>query len=547
MSEAEDVRLLDSLLNLELPIARTHESAAATALGALARARRLTIEDYTSRLEDEAQDWALGGTVTPVLREAIGVALRARDGSGNAAASAAWYFGLYDKLRQGGKDWASLHHASAVRLISKTNLTSMLLTTQNYSCSQVARVFGATESSLRVSYQAIAAVARSIESVPELSSSEVVDALHAADRSRSETLFPDASLGESCEIVARRFEAWGQTSTIRHTLAALVGLGRRGVEPFQPYLQILHWCSLPVEFFDHPASYLYEFSPRGKIALSLFSKYPAATGNPVLNNAKATVRLDRTWAQNRGGEDAASLVSLLEALENLPWAARRQAARVIRAWLLRVIDLLDQAFRPVPDGLSLEQIRKISSALAETPSRTRGVLEQRFTDVLAVLALSGPGWRPIGLGDGVNASNLSKKKLGDVEFMHVENRESIALETHGGHLTGAYVIEHHRSLARVLRVRLDESWLLIDEAANWTVKVLFVAHSRDRDLPGEAEIHGVHVRFEYLNYHEFLESAYSRTLPWDEIKTFHTYMVDALNVSTVRQSARDVVLSILEA
>lgn len=95
---------------------------------------------------------------------------------------------------------------------------------------------------------------------------------------------------------------------------------------------------------------------------------------------------------------------------------------------------------PLPTDLTAEDIeRVVFFDIADNETYTQGVLEQRIVDGLALLAFSGEGWRPKGIGDSVNASNLSRRKLGDVEFTNVDGRTAIALEAHGGQLSINYV------------------------------------------------------------------------------------------------------------
>lgn len=93
---------------------------------------------------------------------------------------------------------------------------------------------------------------------------------------------------------------------------------------------------------------------------------------------------------------------------------------------------------------------------------------------------SGPidDWVPRGIGDSVFATNLSKKKFGDAELKHKVRDEIIAVEAHGGRLTGRYVEDHLFTMRAVLEARRAE---LEDRVpvARWSVEVVFVAHQID--------------------------------------------------------------------
>jgi hypothetical protein len=239
------------------------------------------------------------------------------------------------------------------------------------------------------------------------------------------------------------------------------------------------------------------------------------------------------------------LVALLESLESLPHVTRRQLARLFRAWLYRVIELETSTAIPLPDSLTAGEVERVVSFVTANESNTQGVLEQRIVDGLAVLAFGGDGWRPRGIGDSVNASNLSRRKLGDVEFANVDDRTAIALEAHGGHLSLTYVRDHQRSLARIVDHRLSESWSALDDPSAWKIRVIFVAHSRDvSGLPTKEFIHKVEIHYEYWDYQRLVQEAASRTTRIGDDASFRSNSVAPLNSRTTRQSVRDKFLSI---
>lgn len=313
-----------------------------------------------------------------------------------------------------------------------------------------------------------------------------------------------------------------------------------------PYLQILHWCCMPIEFFDHPTSYLYEFHPRGEIAQTLFLNYQRqlsiATANPILNNAKAVQTLNTAWARNRGGDAAQALVSIVGLLESLPFGVRRQVGQILRAWLHRIIELNSSQIEPFSGPVSSASINRVVDAVCKRGSKTQGVLEQRVVDCLSFLAFGRQGWRAKGIGDSINASNFSKHKLGDVEFANIAPRKAIAVEAHGGYLSAVYVEGHRRSLSRIIEMRLAESWSAIDEPANWSIKVFFVAHSFERreKLPRCETICDVRVHYKYWTYGTLKRLAYRRPLqPLDISEVFYEHLIQALNQPTVRQEVRE--------
>lgn len=530
--------IADLYSELQLPLDPTHETAAIEAIRSLCDVSSGSEEDLAILLEQGLAEWSNGAPLAALIQKAIAVALEVGAGEFGAI-DGRQYLTLYDRLRTGTKDAVGLTHIVARRLLSRTSLIAHLLSAEHFSCSQVARLLHATESRLAVPYNAVQAIATILELKPVLDHQDAGADLWHADQLRALEYFPDSDALESCEVAGQEIARWAPEDDST-TLLSRLSKAHSEDEPTWPYLQILHWCTTALEFYDHPASHLYEFMPRGKAGEAVFSHYPAVTGNPVLNNAKAVASLDTTWARNRGSDDAHALVGLLTMLEALPFAARRQVARVLRAWLVRIIELRTVKVVPLDATLNHTDFLVAANYIENHETFTQGVIEQRIVDALAMLAFNHPGWRPKGVGDGINASNLSRHKLGDVEFANVDQRTAIALEAHGGHLSRTYVRDHQRSLGRILNQRLTESWADLDAPEKWTVRVIFVAHSRDTDgLPEEEVIHGVSVQYEYLGYGELTELAVKDRTPGELTDSFRTYVIDALNQNTVRQDARD--------
>ncbi len=523
----------------QLPLPSDAEDLALDAVTNLATGRAMSIDDFAIVLDHQTDTWRTTDTVGPDLRAAMTAAL-ATTPTSNASIDARAYFAMYERLRRGTSDVAGLSQSVSRRLLSRTTLIAHLLGEERFSCSQVARLLAATEASLDVPYGAVQVIARELGMLPTLDRDAAGQILWGADQALSLALFPDSSLAETCEIAAAEVEVWLPEVDVATLLNRLAKSDRPDGEPTWPYLQILHWCLTPVEFYDHPASFLYEFAPRGQVGLALFGRYPTVTGNPVLNNAKAVETLNSTWARNRGGDDAHALVAILGTIESLPYVPRRQVARVLRAWLTRVIELRTVTPVLLNPEMTPVIVERLIDYIITTETNTQGVIEQRAVDCLATLVFDKPGWRSRGLGDGVNASNLSRHKLGDVEFTKVDDRIAIALEAHGGHLSATYVADHQRSLARVVNQRLSESWSLLDDPENWTIRVIFVAHSRDASgLPTTETLHGVHVEYEYMDYEDLVSLMSINSTTDDQVAAFELYVVDALNKSNVRESARE--------
>lgn len=143
------------------------------------------------------------------------------------------------------------------------------------------------------------------------------------------------------------------------------------------------------------------------------------------------------------------------------------------------------------------------------------------------------------LGDSVNASNLSKRKLGDVEFANVALREAIALEAHGGTVTQSYVEGHRKSLMRIVEKRLEESWMSIDSPEHWHIRLIFIAHSYSGDLPTHDMMSGVRVTYEYWNYDQLIEEAITHEIVESVPQVVSDYVFVPLNRQVVPQWIRD--------
>lgn len=513
-----------------------------TAFQEFAAHQDLTGSDLRILVSEGLADWERSGSPNGLL-QTLGQLVF--DGSLLQRASGATakdYFTWLAKLRAGTDKWNGLSHASARRLLSHAPLILHLLSQEKMSCTQIARLLHAVEVKLDVPYQAVEVVARGLNRVPTLSFDEATHDLWVEDERLALELFPDGTAIDACEFAGEAVSQYLPETDFGDLLQRLASLhNASGDKTFWPYLQILHFCCVPLEYYDHPATYLYEFSPRGQVALEVFDRYGVATGNPILNNAKAVQSLDQAWARNRGGDNAHALVAVLQSLETLPHPTRKEVARITRAWLHRILEIETVEPELLPSSLNVEHFEKALAHVLITDTRTQGVIEQRIVDCLADLAFGQEGWRAKGLGDSVNASNFSRHKLGDVEYANVDMRSAIALEAHGGYLSATYVRAHQRSLARIVKQRLEESWASLDDPGKWTIRVIFVAHSRELiGLPKSEVLHGVNVVYDYWTYSKLVQLARTRTPnqdSWREV--FVRHALEPMNLRETRQSARD--------
>lgn len=508
------------------------------------------IDDYVILLNQQLEEWRQGSPPKPELTKAVESLLEDSEAA-SLGLSGQDYFSLYSSLQKGGRrDWRGLSSETARRLLSRSLFIYQSLKLEKMSTSQLARVFVSLESSLDVPYKAIQVIARHFKLLPGITVKELNESIWPLDVRYAKAHFTDDSLVDSCMRCQELCEKWVPENNLASDLLELTSTLRGGYDSnqkdFWPYIQILHWCTLPIELYDHPASHLYEFGPRGNVATELFGKYPdVATANPVLNNAKAVAQLDSHWARNRSGDDAHALVRILQLLESLPFSSRRQIGRIIRGWLVRLIELKTGTFEALEVADLLAAARSLSGFIVHSESKTRGVIEQRVVDALSVLAFQSNDWKAKGLGDSVNASSFSCHKLGDVEFANVDERRAIGIEAHGGRVSSVYVDDHRKSLSRIVEQRLGESWESIDTPENWEITVLFVAHEFADDLPSSDVLFGVSISYQYWHYQELVDKAFVDSSPDAISEAFGRYFLYAMNQTTVPQWVRDIARTIL--
>lgn len=527
---------LDELLDLlQLPQRSSQRPKVQATLQNWMDSRELTLVDAHARIAEEIASWRESGAISPDLSKLIVVCMRAGLDGDVGQLAADQYPRMLKELRGGSGKRSPLSVDHARRLLSRLDLISHLLREEKMSCTQVSRVLIALEPSLDVGHQVVAVIARRIKSEPALSMTDVMEGWEQ-DSNLAQLLFPDSSIEETSTIAALRLEDFLGRNQVIHNLTNLASPDWTGDVAFWPYIQILHYSLVPVTFYDHPPFSLYEFSPRGKTATAFFERYPAKTGNPFLNNAKAVQTLNRSWAMTRGGTGAQALVDILDLLSALPYALRDSASKILRAWCIRILDLLTVNVEEI--ALDGQALRRVVERVAVDQTGSRGVIEQKLVDGLAYVAFGGIGSRALGIGDSVNASNLSRKKLGDVEFVNVDERSSIAVEAHAGHLSEAYVKAHLASLRRGIDLRLSTSWAALDSPEAWSVRVVFVAHSWATGLPVAETVEGVTVHFDYWSYDGLVEQALKVEPGMFESSTFVAGVRDAFNSPKVSEVLR---------
>lgn len=499
--------------------------------------------DYAYQLETSFAEWNESGSPNAILVEAVEILLEDSEislrGSGFDSNK---YFGLLrglspEKFAING----SLSLQAMRRILSQSLLITRMFIDERMSCSQVSRVLNSFQSKY-VPAEAVEKIAAAFKIKPSVSVDEVRGIIKI-DQANAGLNFPDARLEESYQICERLCHPWLSDNRIVTELENLSSPNLRA-SSYYPYIQILHWATLVLEKYDHPVTYLYEFAPRGVAANTLFKEaYPNVnTQNPFLNLAKAVHQIDYSWLENRSETSAYALVNLLQKINNLPYHARKEVSRVIRSWILYFIQLEDvpEDFPPFDVDFTAKTAREFSDAVNSAETYTRGVIEQRLVDALALLAFDGSGIAVRGIGDSVNASNFSKKKMGDLEFLNAGAKQSLALEAHGGQVTPGYVYAHLSSLARVLEGRQVDNPEMQDEKDEWIITVAYIAHDFSDGLDElPTKVSGFSVKHEFWSYEELTEKAFEGATDSDIAQIFNAHVRDALNSRNVLQSARD--------
>jgi len=412
------------------------------------------------------------------------------------------YFDLHRDLRQ--KQYMTFRESSL--LLSHIRLISRLAKKERMTAAKIAKLLCSMDSRLTVTWRNLKPVLAVLKLVPSVELDQMQELYHQ-DGKTEEVQFADASLEECTAILKVKADGLRFPIDLACQLDILVAKETR----FEPYLQILLFqCSI-LKFYDHVPSVLYEFSPRGRAAQWLFEQFSEAgihvAGNPVLNNAKSVEVLNFHWAQSKKADKSLSslaLARIIWGLDQMSFCEANELSVWIRRWVHRFIRLQAAPEVKPPSTCSEAQIRALVSNLSEKQSQSSGIIEQRVVDgFAAALHLEKEGWRSRGLVDSVNTSNLSRKKIGDCDFQHPESRTITAYEAHGGKLTQVYLDSHLHTLHKVIPFRQEEMEG-IAPIGEWTVNIVFVAHSFQATTPDSFQINGLPILIEFLSFKDFL-------------------------------------------
>lgn len=451
------------------------------------------------------------------------------------------YFSLHNRLRE---DFFLSHDESSA-FLSHALLMCQLAHHDFTSAAQIGRILSARDSRVHFGFRPVDMCINRLK-VKQRFRQEDVSTLFERDSTLEELTLADSDLSTCINVLDGVAENLGFPDPFAPLLTTLA----RPADPaaYTPYLQMLHYQCVLAEFFDHAVTYLYEFNPRGAAANWLFSQYPdsmVSAGNPFLNNAKSVERAARGWAQSKKPAEirgALALVAVLSGLESMGFSARRELATWIRLWLHRVIRSAEPLSEPLAEELPHSTIRAIMDKISLNETQTGGIIEQRAIDALtSLLHPECDGWHSRGLGDSVNASNTSKKKLGDVDYQHPVNRKVVAYEAHAGKLTEVYLEEHLRTLERILIARSVE-WESFSDPIDWNITIMFVAHSFASSLPSTLELNGVHIDLDFCSFEDLVARTAEETPDLDA--AFSRHVLAALNSKTTPARVRHALMAL---
>ena len=542
VSDGGDRGLREALRWLLLPVPVEGEDAAVDAAREVLAGLGVDIADAPLWLEVGLEDWRESGAPGQGFAAVVAAYIAASDDEPGRRLAAS-YFDLHKRLREQPR----FDHDTASALLSHARLIDLLAREEKLSASQVAKLVSARDTRVPASWMQIQIILREAKLTPTMSVEDVVD-VYEADEALEIELFGDSDERVCAEMVAATGRNLGFAGDL---LGALETLLPRDHAPVGPYLQMLHYQCIIAEYYDHALSSIYEFTPRGKAPKWLLDKYPpaleVAKENPFLNNAKGVDQLNYAWARRRNEDQihqAHALVSTIQGLDSMGYAAKRELAAWLRRLLVRRIRLAREIQVPLPESLGSDQAEALFNLVAAEETHTKGIIEQRVVDAVAVHRHPAPQWIARGLLDSVNATNISSLKCGDCDFQDTSARRVVAYEAHAGKLTEIYLEGHLRSLEAVLERRAQEWKENLGSAASWSLEVTFVAHEMLPLQPIKRDIAGVDVTVEAIHFEAFLSGL--NTSDAGLIDALNAYVGDPLAEPRTPNSVRQAFLKLIE-
>ena len=533
----EELQDLETALAELIMPAGADPTGSVMALSRLLEKNGVALPDQPDTVRQLASEWRQTLKCPSPLREGIVTAI-SQSSDPHVRAIARKFFGLHERLQSR----LAMTFEGASIVTGYTSTIGSLAKDHSMSAAQIAallRARGVADDT--ATWAAIQKVMSALSLATKVTLGEVKSQLER-DLREEETLFADADWGGSLEIMAALGSNFGMRAGTHQYLASIVP---ESGEAHWPYVFMLHFSCVPLDWFDHAPVYLYEFSPRGRSAgflLDQYEDFDTGKSNPFLNNAKSVDRIDQNWADSKTRmglrRPASALVAVLEEAGSLPFQSKRAYGAALRQWCLRQLRLQRTPAKPLGMDLVEEQpLGRLLGAVAKSETNTRGIVEQRVVDALTLPTHAEPPWKPRGLSDSVNAANTPRRKLGDCEFQDSSRHIVEAYEAHAGHLSRTYFLNHQASLENILRARIDQEWLAYSDPSDWDVMVTFVSHSGDLSEPIDTEIEGVRVGFKFASYLELI-SDLDLASPQTQ-SSFGALLVDVLNHPRTPQSVRD--------
>jgi len=538
---------------LLLPVRSGTEAVCARKLRQEFRNLGIQSSDYAYWVLLQQQNWLEKKQASPELQRIVRTLIAASaqhvpdDASIYGEKLSRAYFHIHTKLM----DEHLMSHSEATAFLSHAFLIAYLAAEEHLSAAQIARVMTQRDHRAKFSRQNIAALLQPLGINTDFTKPQIV-ALYHRDAKQELSVFSDADFFTAAQIVAEAGTTLGASADLTGPLCTLAPIydGERINSPFTPYLQMLHYqCSI-AEFADHALTYIYEFSPRGEKFEWLHRTYPdtiAGAANPFLNNAKSVDVLDIGWVRAKKTHErpgAMALLTILESMEAMGFPARRELAWWIRLWLHRIIRISSSVPLRVPNTLERGQIERLFDAIGQGNTNTFGILEQRSVD--AVASVVHRGLRSRGLGDPVNATNLSSGKLGDCEFLNAHTSELFAYESHGGTLSAIYVEQHLATIKKSIPRRIEELTAIADLDA-WTVHIKFIAHEVAEDIPRSVNFAGLKIEIDALTFAEFFFNRVRHEQEQEHyVEAIQNYLLEPLQKNRTPNEVRQRFLTIID-
>jgi hypothetical protein len=490
--------------------------------------------DYVLQLID---DWKAGLSVEPLSDLVTELLLLC--GGEDLRHFHSQYFEAHKKLT----DVASLSFEGSRLLLNQVRLIRHLILSEKMSCSQVARILNTMTRTAPYSWLQVQTLVPFIGlSIPEVSRTDAKKT-YSKDLSAHLEKFADSTRGEELERLVSTANSLGFPGNSDQLLDQVTS------ESFSSGMLVaLHFLLAICEKYDHPLSEAYEFKPRGEAAKYLQSTHPQyqGKGSAFLNIAKASPVLNSTWAWGRKPDtigDALIFAELLQCFEDMPYTARREMASWLRQWIVRTNQRLTVQPRLIPEIDSFSAAEDFIENLIDRETHTYGTIEQRVVDALSLLCHPSHEWRSHGRKDSVYATNLSRRKLGDCEYIHRKSSRIHAYEAHAGRLTIRYMKDHFGSLASVLKQRNDDLEAR-DQASDWEIRITFVAHRIDPSIEAlNLGVEGYDINVETESYSQLFDRS-KDSFHMSLEGSVNDNIVGALNEQTVPQEFRDRVAEI---